>query len=148
MNDEQMEKWAMHRRGVRHPCEACSGLGVRAYANTATWRGGIGGAMITSDVCDRCWGSGDKVQPWTDLRRLKSEEDSRIAAKAADLLSHRCGVWLSSLLPAIEELATELDGFSRQRRPRPGGWYLVTRSLARVLREMVAAKRQEGVGAE
>lgn len=50
------------------PCPKCRGLGVRAYGTTATWRGGIGGAAITSDVCDACWGSGSADRPWRSWR--------------------------------------------------------------------------------
>lgn len=52
------------------PCKMCGGAGVRAYGNTTTWRGGIGGQMITSDICDKCWGSGNAERPWLNLRRL------------------------------------------------------------------------------
>lgn len=52
------------------PCKGCSGSGVRAYGSTSTWRGGIGGQMITSDICDKCWGSGNAGKPWFNLRRL------------------------------------------------------------------------------
>ena len=41
-------------------CEECGGLGVKVYGDTSTWRGGIGGQAITNDVCNRCWGSGDR----------------------------------------------------------------------------------------
>ena len=54
------------------PCKACGGAGVRAYGDTATWRGGIGGQMITSDICDKCWGSGNAEKPWMNLRRYKA----------------------------------------------------------------------------
>ena len=53
-------------------CPACSGAGSRAYANTTAWRGGIGGQTITGGICDRCWGSGNAVHPWTNLRRLEA----------------------------------------------------------------------------
>lgn len=55
-------------RGVEIPCKHCSGLGVRAYGSTATWHGGAGGMMITSDVCDCCWGSGDAHRKWPSHR--------------------------------------------------------------------------------
>jgi len=57
-------------RGVESPCRVCGGTGVCSYASTATWRSGAGGCAITSDVCDRCWGSGDETRSWTDLRAL------------------------------------------------------------------------------
>ena len=53
------------------PCEACGGSGVRAYGNTTTWRNGAGGQTITSDICDKCWGSGNAAKPWMNLRRMK-----------------------------------------------------------------------------
>lgn len=54
------------------PCRDCGGLGVKAYGSTATWHGGIGGQAITNGVCDKCWGSGDSSNPWTNLRRMIS----------------------------------------------------------------------------
>ena len=57
-------------RGVEDPCPSCDGMGVRAYGDTSTWVGGIGGQMITQGVCDKCWGSGDKTRPWLNLRKL------------------------------------------------------------------------------
>lgn len=49
-------------------CPECDGSGVLTYGSTATWRGGIGGAMMTTDVCDKCWGSGNKQKPWPNRR--------------------------------------------------------------------------------
>lgn len=51
-------------------CTACHGVGKRTYSNTTTWRGGIGGQAMTTDVCDRCWGSGDKTHTWLNLRAI------------------------------------------------------------------------------
>ncbi len=62
----------MYFRGIEHICPACSGAGVRAYASTATWHGGIGGQMITGGICDKCWGSGDDESPWLNLRILNN----------------------------------------------------------------------------
>jgi len=52
------------------PCKECGGSGVKVYGDTSTWRHGIGGQMITSDVCDKCWGSGNAKMAWTNLREL------------------------------------------------------------------------------
>lgn len=51
-------------------CKKCGGVGRRGYASTATWRGGVGGQMLTEDVCNECWGSGKKSAKGADLRRL------------------------------------------------------------------------------
>lgn len=63
-------------RGVDgDPCDRCNGAGVFSYGNTATWRGGAGGNMVTLDVCNACWGSGDQERKGCDLRRLRAELD-------------------------------------------------------------------------
>ena len=62
-------------RGIENPCSKCGGRGTRAYSNTATWRGGIGGQMITSGVCDHCWGSGDADNKWPSRRTTKRIPD-------------------------------------------------------------------------
>lgn len=59
-------------RNVDDPCQLCGGAGVRVYGSSSTWRGGYSGQMMTSDVCDVCWGTGDKRRKGTDLRRLNA----------------------------------------------------------------------------
>ena len=56
---------------IEHPCPACGGRGKRSYPSTATWVGGIGGQVVTTDICDKCWGSGDADRHWTNLRVLR-----------------------------------------------------------------------------
>jgi hypothetical protein len=58
-------------RNIGSPCPKCSGYGVRTYASTATWMGGVGGQALTSGICDSCWGSGDTNRPWLNLRELR-----------------------------------------------------------------------------
>ena len=52
-------------------CSVCGGRGKRCYASTSTWKPGIGGQVITEDVCDECWGSGDLDNKWTNLKVLR-----------------------------------------------------------------------------
>jgi hypothetical protein len=54
-------------------CKDCQGSGVKAYGGTSTWRGGMCGQMITSDVCDKCWGSGNTNDKGADLRKFTGE---------------------------------------------------------------------------
>lgn len=73
----EIEREGLHQRllewrDVEDPCPVCSGSGVKTYGSTATWMGGIGGQMVTSGVCDSCWGSGDAHRKWTDLRALRA----------------------------------------------------------------------------
>lgn len=134
-------RWMLEQRGIETACPVCQGVGSRRYPSTSTWRGGMGGASITSDVCDKCWGSGDVARPWTDLRRLRNTERERIHLGAAALLAERCGVGLRTLLPGLDELVSELRKFERGRKARPYGFDTVARCLANTLADMVKAKR-------
>lgn len=49
-------------------CERCNGYGTRLYGSTATWRGGVGGQVMTGDVCDHCWGTGRTDRTGINLR--------------------------------------------------------------------------------
>lgn len=84
MADKNVEyKRFLEARGIETPCRRCSGLGVIGYGSTATWHGGIGGQMMTNDVCCKCWGSGDEHRPWTSWREVKAliEENRRLKAQ-------------------------------------------------------------------
>lgn len=65
-------------RNVSAACVSCQGLGVRVYGSTSTWRGGVGGSTITTDVCDHCWGSGDAHRHWQSWRQLEENAASLI----------------------------------------------------------------------
>ncbi len=69
MTDDLMNRF-LELRGIEpgNACSVCGGIGKRSYPNTTTWHGGIGGQMVTIDVCDKCWGSGDKTHTWLNLR--------------------------------------------------------------------------------
>lgn len=74
---ETAEEMAMQlagaaRRFLGVGCERCAGAGMRAYGSTSTWRGGIGGQMITPGVCDACWGSGRTDRHGPNLRNIES----------------------------------------------------------------------------
>ena len=60
----------INRENGDTPCKKCLGAGVCAYGDTSTWHGGAGGQMVTSDICDKCWGSGKENKPWLNLRKL------------------------------------------------------------------------------
>lgn len=77
---EQFLDW----RGIEvgEQCDRCQGAGSYMYSSTATWMGGIGGQAMTVGVCDKCWGSGKKNKPWTNLRAVMSMRDEIAALKA------------------------------------------------------------------
>lgn len=68
MNHQELLDWRSIPEGQH--CERCSGSGVICYGSTATWRGGIGGAAMTNDVCNLCWGSGWANRPWINLKKV------------------------------------------------------------------------------
>ena len=84
----------------------------------------------------RCWGSGDELVHFVDLRRLRATEDHRVAERAAELFSQRCGVGLKSIRPGLLELIGELEKFGRGRKVRAEGFDVVCRCLASLLKEL------------
>lgn len=96
-------------RHVEDPCETCTGAGVRMYGNSATWRGGAGAASCAVDVCDTCWGTGDRYRRGLDLRALRDEERARIAKAAATALVDACGARFPSATPQILNIITHLE---------------------------------------
>lgn len=79
---DDAHKHFLECRNVETPCPTCSGLGVRAYSNTSAWAGGMGGQAITSGVCDKCWGSGDKHRSWPSWKEMKTLRDENKRLKA------------------------------------------------------------------
>jgi hypothetical protein len=51
-------------------CAKCAGTGTLVYGNTSTYWHSIGGAAMTQDVCEHCWGSGDASRPWPSHREF------------------------------------------------------------------------------
>lgn len=135
MTREEALDWLRTMRGVEDPCPRCQGMGRRSYGSTATWRGGIGGQSITDDVCDVCWGTGDKFRRGVDLRRMMREEESRVAERAGTLLAEQCGTYLSNMRPALREVAAELARLGRGRKERPQFFYNACAILSRRLVE-------------
>jgi hypothetical protein len=103
----------------------------------------MGGASMTKDVCDRCWGSGDEHEHFVDLRRLRATEDHRVAERAAELFSQRCGVGLKSIRPGLLELIGEPEKFGRGRKVRAEGFDVVCRCLASLLKELYEEERHD-----
>lgn len=94
-------------RGVETPCPVCAGWGVRGYASTARWRGGVGGQMLTSGVCDRCWGSGDESKPGVDLWEV---EATRARAEKAEAEVRRLSDALDAAARIVKRKADRAAG--------------------------------------
>lgn len=129
-------------RGVEDPCDTCKGSGVRAYANTATWHGGMGGASITHDVCDQCWGSGDKHEPWTNLREQERTLNARVTREALTLVERRLGLRFDDMRGGLTEIAAEVEKIANKRRSMIDPTRLAGMALVRLLRDLVDAAKE------
>lgn len=142
MRVDDMRQRFLDWRGVDDPCLKCHGTGNIAYGSTATWRGGAGGAMITTDVCDTCWGTGDRYRHGANLRTLRAEEEKRIAERAVDLLARSVGASLSTCRVEIHEIIKAIEALANKRqRGATGLRFLpdIAQSLANTLRRAVGA---------
>jgi hypothetical protein len=102
----------LERRGIETPCPTCSGLGVRTYGSTAGWMGGMGGQAITSGVCDKCWGSGDKHRSWPSWKELKAIRDENKRLKADVEKRHE-----RSLKALLAKHGVDIDDLPDSRDP-------------------------------
>lgn len=114
---ERFLRW----RDVTDPCGTCNGSGRRCYPNTSTWRRSMGGASTTTDVCDVCWGTGDRFRTGVDLRRLRDEEDKRVAEAAVDAIAQSCGATLGSTRNDISALADHISEIADKADRARGG---------------------------
>jgi hypothetical protein len=104
MTTEELWQWMLDMRGIEQgdACKDCGGAGIKAYGDTSTWHRGIGGQMITNDVCDKCWGSGSKTRAWRSARKIESDERA-----SADLRSQ-----LAAAQKRIKELETQIVDYT------------------------------------
>lgn len=121
MSHDELLAAILHHRGIEpgDACPKCSGMGVRWYSSTATWRGGIGGQACTRDVCDACWGSGSATCPWTNLRTIDAEIDRRAREISEARWREITGAPDSVLLRA--SVGWIADEVAKLARKRPGG---------------------------
>ena len=103
-------------RWVDVVCTKCHGDGQRLYGSTATWRGGIGGQAMTTDVCDHCWGSGDEAHPGYDIRKHEAGVRQLVEERAARLLENSMGAGIGCLTDSQRFIAKELQRISRKRK--------------------------------
>lgn len=115
-------------------CERCGGAGMCAYANTSTWRHGMGGQAITNDVCDVCWGSGSESRHWpswrvrttdnsagyrSEIERLRAERDAALDAEKKAVLA--LGKENERLQARVKELETGIRKFLNPTGPEAFG---------------------------
>ncbi len=136
MDDAELRERFLSWRRIEDPCTLCAGSGVRTYGSTATWRGGIGGAAMTTDVCDQCWGSGDQFRSGVDLIKLRNEESARIAEQAVDALARSAGATLHTSSSEVLAIVDVLKAAGNKRGK--GIWFKpLCDSLASLLERAV-----------
>lgn len=120
-------------RHVEDPCETCDGAGVQRYGNSSTWRSGMGAAATTVDVCDTCWGTGDRWRRGIDLRAFRGEEAGRVAKAAVTALADSVGVEYQSCRVDVDRIVQHLEALV-DKRNTPYGLGDLAQALANVLR--------------
>ena len=95
-------------RDIEKVCSSCLGWGIKAYGDTSTWGKGIGGQMMTSDVCDKCWGSGDESKPWKSWKELQSLTKENEVLREQNLEAVKDYKELQSLKQKYQELKDKL----------------------------------------
>jgi len=71
---------------MTEPCDKCRGTGEMLYGSTSTYMGGIGGAAMTTDVCNKCWGTGLKNKTGVNLKELRLEMNKSFQLQKRGLL--------------------------------------------------------------
>lgn len=145
MTRQEFYQFLKDARGI-YPgdeCQACNGIGTRVYGNTSGWRGGIGGAMMTTDVCDKCWGSGDKTRPWTNIRALEAKRADWEEDQVIEYLQRRLGLSFDNFKFAWAELQRYADKQERKRKLPEGApvdafwwahtWHAVSNTIGKLL---------------
>jgi len=115
---QMMTQMANHIAGVA--CPRCNGIGSYSYASTSTWRGGMGGASITVDVCDVCWGTGRTDKKGPNRRKIEAHARDLEAKSSRQWFEQNIGAELGSMRQSFEEIAGKLrrarwSGFSVSR---------------------------------
>jgi len=137
-------KYFLRLRGVNDPCDKCKGLGSYNYSSGATWRGGMGTCAFQHDICDKCWGTGDKYRIGTDLRKLEAERKAWEENQVLEYLARRLGCGIPRIANRIKQLA-EICGKQANKRKLPEGeeaywWCHEWDALGRILLRLVSPK--------
>jgi DnaJ-class molecular chaperone len=137
-------------RSVEVPCQKCHGSGVSRYGSTSTWQGGAGGAEMTTDVCDQCWGTGDERRTGADLRELTATRSEWEDEQCLKYFANRTGATLGITRRHMSAIA-EILGRETRRRTTPfdagGGriwWFQTLEMVAAALREFATLDKPKG----
>lgn len=133
MIDEELHQRLLAWRGVDDPCLKCNGAGNVVYGHGSTWRGGMGATCTALDVCDSCWGTGDRYRYGVNLRQLRDEESKRVAERAVSALADSTGAQFRG--KDTLDLMLELDRIVDRRKLPPNVFVL---SMVLSIRNLIA----------
>ena len=133
MTDEELRHRMLDWRGVDDPCLKCSGAGNVMYGHGSTWRGGMGATCMALDVCDVCWGTGDRYRHGVNLRQLRDEESRRVAELAISALAESTGARFRG--KDTLDLMLELDRIVDRRKQPPN---VFVSSMVLSIRNLIA----------
>jgi len=136
---ESLPQRMLDWRGVETPCKRCGGSGRIGYGNTATWRGGIGGSMMTADVCSVCWGSGDENRKGVDLRKVSFEDTRALRVELAE--AREDAARIDYLESTDQQFSRCLGGYNE-----PQSWAINGKLYATLRAAIDAARAREGKG--
>jgi len=149
MDDEMLTKF-LEWRGIEEMCGACTGAGKRMYGSTSTWRGGVGGCMMTVGVCDKCWGSGCLKVKGADLRVISCQRVEMDAEACAQWLARLLNVRSERFRKRVQCLANFCDAQVRKIKIPEGenryDWNASWEALARQLRKLCANPQHSNSG--
>jgi len=131
------------REAQGYACGRCHGEGSRTYGSTSTWRGGMGGASISRDICDLCWGTGRSDKTGYNLRKYEETFSIAVQKAASEYLVKRLYADRSSPVSqrARDHLLIISDKLSRCRFKEADFWLERTRDqLVDLLRTLGSVK--------
>lgn len=146
MTEDQFREF-LEWRGIEEPCKRCGGSGNRVYGSTSTWRGGMGGASMTADVCDHCWGTGDESRHGVNLRAMLARQKEWGRDQCVQYFAQQTGCTLGIAKGHMRTICEILEREERRRKTpfdheSNGFWWRQT------LRMVSAAFRRFGAGDE
>jgi hypothetical protein len=126
-------------------CPTCKGNGWHWYGSGDTYHGGMGTASCETDLCDKCWGSGDRHKTWTNVKALEDKWRDDLKKEAFTYIATRLGTQFDSTWPALRELASELKRLSRSRKTRPRWFIESCEALAKIIETGISERTREEV---
>jgi hypothetical protein len=110
----------------------------------------MGGQAFTSDVCDKCWGSGDKHNTWADIRQLEQKQRDWEEDQVLEYMHSRLGLNYDTFKFALATLVRECGKQERKRtlpEDRPAKmdafwWSHTWHAMGNMLNKLVAYERR------